>query len=172
VPEPDGAPIAGAAPERARAGPPPLATPLQIGTAVGAATVAVFAFLPGVQEASEVSTQFHHLAHAAQFFLGAAVGAAIGSSPSLYPRLASRWSGLGLAAAILAPAAMLMLMIPGVYGDLDNDATLHGAYHLGIAALGAITGLGAAALGQVAGRLVLGLSVGMAVMYAAGVTGG
>jgi hypothetical protein len=38
--------------------------------------------------------------------------------------------------------------------------------------LGAVTGFGAALLGRVAGRLLIVLSVGMALMYAAGVTGG
>jgi hypothetical protein len=49
---------------------------------------------------------------------------------------------------------------------------LHFLYHVGIAALGLVTGLAAGTLGLVTGRLVVALSIGMAVMYAAGVTGG
>ena len=45
-------------------------------------------------------------------------------------------------------------------------------YHVGITALGVVTGLAAGTLGLVTGRIVLVLSIGMALMYAAGVTGG
>jgi len=164
--------MAGSAPEaRAGAG-PPLATPWQIGAAVAVATAAVFALLPQVQDASEVSAQWHHLAHAAQFLLGVAAGAAVGSMPSVFERLAPRWSSAGLAAVVLAPIAMLLLMVPGIYEGLEENEALHAAYHVGLVALGAITGLGAALLGRVVGRLLIVLSVGMALMYAAGVSGG
>ena len=164
--------IAGAAPEAASRSEPPLTTPWQIGTAVAAATVAVFALLPQVQDASEASAQWHHLAHAAQFLLGAAVGAALASTPTVFARLSPRWSSAGLAAVIVAPAAMLLLMIPALYESFEDNELLHAAYHLGLVLLGAITGFGASLLGRVVGRLLLVLSVGMALMYAAGVTGG
>jgi hypothetical protein len=48
---------------------------------------------------------------------------------------------------------------------------VHLAYHLGIVALGIVTGFAAAGLGRVAGTFVALLAVGMALMYAAGVTG-
>ena len=49
---------------------------------------------------------------------------------------------------------------------------MHFLYHVGIAALGVVAGLGAGTLGKVTGRLALLLGVSMAVMYAAGVGGG
>jgi cytochrome c oxidase subunit 1 len=164
--------IAGASPQADLVAEPPLRTPVQIGTAVAAAVAASFVFISPIPEASEASTQFHHLAHAVQFLLGAAFGAALASTPSVFHRLAPRWSSAGLALAILAPAAMLILMIPGIYGDLDTNDSLHAAYHGSIVFLGLLTGIGAALLGRVAGRLLLIVSVGMALMYAAGVTGG
>jgi hypothetical protein len=73
---------------------------------------------------------------------------------------------------IVAPAAMLFAMTPTIYAGLEDPAGLHGLYHFGMVALGVATGLGAARMGRVTGRVLLALSVGMAAMYAAGVTGG
>jgi hypothetical protein len=162
--------IAGAAPEGDSAPEPPLTTPVQIATTVAIAVAAAFVFAGPIGEASEASTQFHHLAHAVQFLLGAALGAAIGSTPAAYRRLSPRFADAGLVAIIAAPAAMLLLMLPGIYESLEDNALLHGLYHLAIVGLGMITGIGATLLGRTAGRLGLIVSVGMALMYAAGVT--
>lgn len=43
-------------------------------------------------------------------------------------------------------------------------------YHAAVVATGIITGVGASLLGRVTGRILLLASVGMALMYAAGVT--
>jgi heme/copper-type cytochrome/quinol oxidase subunit 1 len=164
--------IAGAAPEGSPATEPLLATPAQIGAAVAIYVAGGFVLLPEVQEASEASAQFHHLAHSVQFLSGCALGAAIVSTIAVFRELNRRWSAVGLAAVVLAPAAMLLMMIPGIYEPLDDHPTLHAAYHGGVIVLGVITGLGAGMVGRVPGRLLLVLSVGMALMYAAGVTGG
>ena len=166
--------IAGASPEAEPGLAPPLDTPTQIGAAVAVAMTATFAFLPGVRDASEVSTQFHHLAHAVQFLSGLALGAAVVSSPGVFKRLAAvPWfTNLGLFASIAAPAAMLLLMVPSVYGNIEANETLHAAYHAGIFALGLLTGAGASLVGRTSGRLVMVVGVGMGLMYAAGVTGG
>jgi len=151
---------------------PALTSPLQIGTAVAIAVAASFALLPGISAATEGSVQMHHLAHTVQYLYGAALGVALGSTPSIFRRLAPRWTGAGIAAVIAGSAAMLLAMVPAIYEPLQDDSFLHGAYHIGIVALGAITGFGAALLGPTAGRLLVVLSVGMGLMYAAGVTGG
>jgi hypothetical protein len=163
-------PIAGAAPQaEAR---PALTSPLQIGTAVAIAVVASFALLPGISAATEGDVPMHHLAHAVQYLYGIALGIALGSTPSIFRRLAPRWTGAAIAAVIAASAAMLLAMVPAVYEPLQDASFLHGSYHLGIVALGAITGFGAALLGPTTGKLLAVLSVGMGLMYAAGVTGG
>ena len=163
--------VAGAAPETdTPRSPPPLETPVQIAVTVAAATAATFVFVGPIADASTASTQFHHLAHAVQFFLGAALGAALASTPANYRRLAPRFADLGLAAVIVAPAGMLLMMLPGVYESLEDNELLHSLYHLAIVSLGVITGVGAALLGRVAGRIALFVSVGMGLMYAAGVT--
>jgi hypothetical protein len=149
-----------------------LTTPVQIGAAVAVAVASVFVFLPPIQEGTEGSAQFHHLAHAVQFLMGCALGAAIVSTMAVWGTLNRRWSALGLAAVVVAPVVMLMMMIPGIYETLDEHALFHAAFHGGVVLTGVATGLGAALLGRVPGRLVLALSVGMALMYAAGVTGG
>jgi cytochrome c oxidase subunit I len=164
--------MAGASQEATAAPAAPLEGPVQLATAVGLAVAAAFAFLPEITEISQRSVQGHHLAHAAEFLFGAVLGMAVACTPSIYARLAPRFATVGMAAAIVAPAAMMLAMVPAVYEPLEDNDAAHAAYHAGIAVLGMAAGFGAALLGRVVGRLVLVLSVGMAVMYAAGVTGG
>jgi hypothetical protein len=149
-----------------------LATSFQLGTMVAVAVVCVFSFLPAVADASEGNTGYHHLLHASEFLLGAAVGLILASLQGVHSRLDSRAVDLGLAAAILAPVLMMLSMLPAVYELLDHRPALHFLYHVGIAALGVLTGLGAGALGRVTGRIAFVLAVGMAVIFAAGAGGG
>ena len=139
---------------------------------VAVAVACVFSFLPPIVRASEGSTGYHHLLHAGEFLLGAAVGLIVASLPSVHARLGRRSADLGLAATILAPALMMLAMLPAVYEPLDDRPALHFLYHVGIAVLGALAGLGAGALGRVTGRIAFVLAVGMAVMFAAGAGGG
>ena len=141
-------------------------------TAVGAAVASGFVFLPAINEAAEAGAQFHHLQHAVQFLMGAALAAAVVSSIPSLAGLGAGWRNAALAAVILAPAAMLLLMIPGIYGSLEESSLWHATYHGLIVLLGMITGAGACLQGRAVGRLLLLLSVGMALLYAAGVTGG
>ena len=67
---------------------------------------------------------------------------------------------------------MLLVMLPSIYESFEGNDWVHLLYHLGITALGVVTGLAAGTLGLVTGRLVFVLSIGMALMYAAGATGG
>jgi cytochrome c oxidase subunit 1 len=163
--------MAGAAPEPPRVFRPPLG-PVGVTVAVAAAVASIFVFLPPIQDASEGSAQAHHLAHAVQFLMGAALGLALLSTPSLFERLTPRWSNAGLVAVIVAPAVMLLGMIPGIYDSLDTHPLAHALYHGALIGLGFLTGMGAALLGRVPGRILFVLSVGMALMYAAGVSGG
>jgi hypothetical protein len=87
-------------------------------------------------------------------------------------RIAPRFTNLGLLIVVLVPVAMLLFMIPAIYSDIEEDNFLHASYHFVVLILGFVTGLGAAALGRVAGWTVLIASIGMALMFAAGVTGG
>jgi cytochrome c oxidase subunit 1 len=148
-----------------------LATPLQLGGAVAVAVVCVFAFLPPIVRAAEGSTQYHHLQHAAQFLLGAAVGLLASSLPVVFRHLGRRAADLGIVALVAVPAGAMLVMLPSIYEPLDDRPALHFLYHVGIAALGLVAGLGAGALGRVTGRLGVVLAVGMAVMYAAGAGG-
>jgi cytochrome c oxidase subunit 1 len=163
--------IAGGAPDAPRTYRPPLG-PVGVTVAVAMAAASIFVFLPPIQDAAEATTQYHHLAHAVQFLMGASLGIALLSTPALFERLRRRWSNVALIAVIVAPAAMMLAMIPSVYEGLDAHPPLHALYHAGIVGLGLISGMGAALLGRVPGRILFVLSVGMAVMYAAGVSGG
>jgi hypothetical protein len=140
--------------------------------AVAVAVASTFVFLPPIEEASEVNAQYHHLAHAVEFFMGAALGMAVFSTPAIFERLTPRWSTVGLAAVIVLPAVMLLAMIPDIYEGLEENDFAHALYHGGLVGLGLITGMGATLLGKVPARILLVLSVGMALMYAAGVSGG
>lgn len=168
--------IAGASTEAdmalGRGSEPLIKTPFGIATAVGMAVAASFVFLPPISDASTVTVGFHHLAHAVQFFVGVMLAAAFASSPGVIRRIAPRWTNLGLFIVVLIPVAMLLFMIPAIYSDIEGDDFLHASYHFVVLILGFVTGLGASALGRVAGWTVLASSVGMALMFAAGVTGG
>jgi cytochrome c oxidase subunit 1 len=150
---------------------PVLATPPQLAGALAVAVVALFSFLPPIGRAAETSTHYHHLLHAGQFLLGVALGVLVASLPAVFARLRPRAADLGIVAVIAAPAGMMLAMTPAIYEPLDHRPALHFLYHLGIVALGLLTGLGAGALGRVTGRVAAVLAIAMAVMYAAGVGG-
>ncbi|HEX6762800.1 MAG TPA: cbb3-type cytochrome c oxidase subunit I [Gaiellaceae bacterium] len=147
----------------------PLSSPPQLAFAAAACVVALAAFFPRIIDASEVSDRYHHLDHAGQFFLGAMLGLLLGSLPAISRRLGDH-SDLGLTAVLLAPSVMMLVMVPRIYGPLEHHPVGHAFYHLAMAALGLLTGLGATRLGRVAGNVMFVLSVGMPIMFAAAMT--
>ena len=144
----------------------PLATPSQLGFALAACVVGLSSFFPQIVTASETSTRYHHLDHAGDFFFGAMLGLLLGCLPGVSRRLGER-STVGLVAVLVAPALMMLVMVPRFYEPLEGDPFEHALYHLGMVAFGLITGLGATRLGLVAGRLMFVLSIGMPIMFAA-----
>jgi hypothetical protein len=144
----------------------PLATRAQLGFGLAACVVGLSAFFPQIVAASETGTRYHHLDHAGGFFFGATLGLLIGCVPTISRRLGER-STAGLASVLVAPALMMVVMVPRFYEPLESRPFEHALYHLGMAALGLITGLGATRLGLVAGRLMFVLSIGMPIMFAA-----
>jgi cytochrome c oxidase subunit 1 len=147
---------------------PPLTTPMQFAVAAGLCVVGLAAFSPQVRRASEAGIRYHHLAHAGQFFLGGMLGLLIGSLPAVSARLGNH-PNAGLAAVIAAPTVMMAVMVPRFYEPLETHSFEHFLYHLGMAALGLVAGLGATRLGVVVGRLMLVLAVAMTVLFAAAV---
>jgi cytochrome c oxidase subunit 1 len=150
---------------------PLLTSGYQFAAATAGVVVFLAAFFPQVTDAAESSVRYHHLQHAAEFLVGALLGVLVASLPAALARIRDR-TDLGIAVVVVAPVLMLLVMLPRVYESLEPNGGLHFLYHVGIAALGLVTGLAAGTLGLVTGRLVVALSIGMAVMYAAGVTGG
>jgi heme/copper-type cytochrome/quinol oxidase subunit 1 len=165
VPATDGPLPAASAPQ------PMLTTGFQFAAVSAAALVFLASFAPAITDATEDSIRYHHLQHAAQFLVGLLVGAAVASTPAVYARI-HRHVNLGIALVVAAPAVMLLGMLPSIYESFEGNDWVHLLYHVGMTTLGVITGLAAGTLGLVAGRLVLVLSIGMALMYAAGATGG
>jgi cytochrome c oxidase assembly factor CtaG len=156
----------------ARAEPEPLLSTGYQFAAVCAATVVFFgAYAPPITDAVESSVRYHHLQHAAMFLVGLLVGVAFASLPAVFRRIRSH-PNVGIALVIAAPVVMMLGMVPSIYESLESHTGLHLLYHVGMAGLGVVTGLAAGTLGLVTGRLVFVLSIGMALMYAAGVTGG
>jgi cytochrome c oxidase subunit 1 len=144
----------------------PLASRAQLGFGVAACAVGLAAFFPQIVNASEVSNRYHHLDHAGHFFQGAMLGLRLGSLPTISRRFGDH-SSLGLTAVLTAPMLMMLVMVPRIYEPLERHPFEHALYHLAMAALGLITGLGATRLGLVAGRIMFVLSVGMPLMFAA-----
>jgi cytochrome c oxidase subunit I len=149
----------------------PLASPLQLCIGAAACVVSLAAFSPQVVSASESSIRFHHLDHAGHFVLGLMLGVVLGSLPAVSTRLRDR-SALGLTAVIVAPAAMMLVMVPRFYEPLERHPPEHALYHIAMAAFGLVTGLGASRLGRIGGRLSAFLSIGMVLLFAAAMKGG
>jgi cytochrome c oxidase subunit 1 len=147
----------------------PLASPAQLALGVAACVVGLAAFFPQIVNASEVSTRYHHLDHAGQFFLGAMLGLLLGSIPAISQRLGDHAS-IGMVTVLAAPTLMMLLMVPRIYEPLERHSFEHALYHLGMAAFGLLAGLGATRLGLVTGRLMFVLSIGMPIMLAAAMT--
>ena len=153
------------APKPARRG-VPLQSPAQLAFGAAACIVGLAAFFPQIVKASEAGVRYHHLDHAGQFFFGAMLGLLLGSLPTISRRLGDH-SSLGLTTVLAAPMLMMLVMVPRIYEPLERHPFEHALYHLGMAAFGLITGLGATRLGLVTGRLMFVLSVGMPLMFAA-----
>jgi cytochrome c oxidase subunit I len=149
----------------------PLTSPTQLCFGAAACVVALASFFPQVVSASEASTRYHHLDHAGHFFLGLMVGVMIGSLPAASRRIGDR-SGLALATLIIAPTAMMLVMVPRFYEPLESHLFEHALYHLAMAAFGLVTGLAASRLGRVGGRFSAFLSIGMVLLFAAAMKGG
>jgi cytochrome c oxidase subunit 1 len=151
---------------------PVLATRGQLAGAIALAVAAIAVFLPAVTEVAELDARRHHFQHAGEFLFGLLIGLVIASLPGVLSRVGrSRWIGdVGLLAAVLAPAGMLLMMPPAVYEALEGHAARHALYHVGIAATGLVAGLGCGALGRLTGRLMAVAALGMAVVYAVGVS--
>lgn len=163
-------PPTAAAPSQARLA-PPLNGAAQLGFGVAIAVAALVAFFPQVVDASETSTRYHHLDHTGQFLLGTVLGLLLGSLPVVSRRLGDR-PGWGLTAVIVAPAVMMLVMVPRFYEPLESHAFEHALFHLAMAAFGLVTGLGASRLTPLGGRLAAFLAIGMVLMFAAAMTGG
>jgi cytochrome c oxidase subunit I len=149
----------------------PLGTFAQLGFAVAFAVVAIAAFFPAIVDAAEASTRYHHLDHAGQFLLGILVGLLLGSLDAVSRRLGDH-PALGLTAVVAAPALMMLLMVPRLYEPLEGNDAAHALYHLGMAAFGLVTGLGASRLTPFGGRFTAFLAVAMTLLFAAAMTGG
>ena len=144
----------------------PLASSSQLGFAAAVCVISLAAFFPQIVNAAETSNRYHHLDHAGQFFTGALVGLLLGSQPAISRRLGDH-SSTGLAAVLIAPTVMMLVMVPRFYEPLEPHPFEHALYHLSMAACGLATGLGATRLGLVTGRLMFLLSAGMPLMFAA-----
>jgi cytochrome c oxidase subunit I len=149
----------------------PFAGRIQLCFGAAACVVALASFFPQIVTASETSIRYHHLDHAGHFFLGLMVGLMLGSLPAVSGRLGER-SSLGLAMVIVAPAAMMLVMVPRFYEPLERHPFEHALYHLAMAAFGLAAGVGASRLGRVGGRLSAFLVVGMVLLFAAAMKGG
>jgi cytochrome c oxidase subunit 1 len=144
----------------------PFANPQQLALGAAGCVVGLAAFFPQVVHASETSIRYHHLDHAGHFAFGVMLGLVLGSLPAISRRLGER-PALGLTAVIAAPTLMMLVMVPRFYEPLERHSFEHALYHLSMAVLGLVTGLGATRLGRVTSRLSASLAVGMALMFAA-----
>jgi cytochrome c oxidase subunit I len=149
----------------------PLVGGAQLAAAAALCVVGLATFFPAVVHAADSSVRYHHLDHAGHFAFGLLLGLLLGSLPAVSRRLGERPT-LGIVAVSVAPLAMMLVMVPRFYEPLEAHPFEHALFHLGMAALGLVTGLGVTRLGLVTGRFAAFLSVGMAVVFAAAMKGG
>ncbi len=101
------------------------------------ATVA-FALAPLVRRNVEISIAEHHLLHAA-VLAGAVIAGIVFASADPRPRA----GGAGwLLVALVAPVLAMLLMWPSEYAYFGTHPYGHVLEHLGLVALGALTGYG------------------------------
>ncbi len=148
----------------------PLTTPPQFLVGAAACVVALASYFPQAVNASETSVRYHHLDHAGHFALGLFVGILVASLPTVSARLGERSAG-GLAAVLLAPAVMMLVMVPRFYEPLEDHPAEHALYHVGMGLLGLVAGIGCTRLGRVSGRLAAFLSLAMVLLFAAAMKG-
>jgi hypothetical protein len=127
--------------------------------------------LPGAVDLAERSAEAHHLDHTAQFLLGGLVMLGVGSRRALTRPTQAGVTWWALAAVVVAPAAMLLLMTPGIYNPLEDNDGLHLLFHWGIIVLGMVTGWACVRFGRVSGMAIFVLSVAMGAAFAGGVGG-
>jgi hypothetical protein len=149
----------------------PLRSLPQVVAATAVAVLALISLLPSVNDAIGDDVRWHHIQHAVAFSVGALLGLVLGSAPQTARRVGAHLPGVALTLVVVAPALLMLFMVPAVYQDLEDDGALHLLYHVAVIALGVLAGLGAARLGRLTGRLVALLAIAMPLLYAAGVTG-
>ena len=150
---------------------PPVSTDAGFVAVAGLAVVCALSLLPAVGDLTERSVRAHHVAHAAQFLLGGLLALGLGSLLALRrPRPAAR-SWWAPAAVIVAPALMLFVMTPAIYGPLERHAVLHVLFHWAILVLGMLTGWASVRFGRVAGLVIFVLAASMGAVFAGGVGG-
>lgn len=150
---------------------PPVTTNAGFAALAGLIVVAAVSMLPGAVDLAERSAEAHHLDHTAQFLLGGLVMLGVGSRRALTRPTQAGVTWWALAAVVVAPAAMLLLMTPGIYNPLEDNDGLHLLFHWGIIILGMVTGWACVRFGRVSGMAIFVLSVAMGAAFAGGVGG-
>lgn len=101
---------------------------------IGAAIVAVIlCFMPVITREVEIQVHTHHIDHAVLMGLGVIAVLA------LYRRGAQPASPMWLWVTVLLPVAIMFLMAPSLYSDIDPQPWPHSFYHLLFVVLAAIT---------------------------------
>lgn len=101
---------------------------------IGAAAVAlVLCFMPVITHEVEIEVHEHHIDHAVLMGLGVIAVLA------LYRRGAQAASPIWLWITVLLPVAIMFLMAPSLYSDIDPQPLPHSFYHLLFVVLAAVT---------------------------------
>lgn len=98
-----------------------------------AAAALVLSFMPLITHEVEIAVHSHHIDHAVLMGLGVVAVLA------LYRRGAQASSPMWLWIAVLLPVAIMFLMAPSLYSDIDPQPLPHSLYHLMFVLLAALT---------------------------------
>lgn len=100
---------------------------------VAAIAAIVLSFMPLITHEVEIAVHDHHIDHAV--LMGLAVIAVL----CLYRRPAIPAAAVWLWLTVLLPVAIMFLMAPGLYTDIDPQPVPHSFYHLLFVVLAAVT---------------------------------
>lgn len=93
----------------------------------------VLSFMPLITHETEIAVHEHHIEHAVLMGLG------ILAVLLLYRRGSEPASPIWLWIAVLLPVAIMFLMAPSLYSDIDPQPLPHSFYHLMFVILAAVT---------------------------------
>jgi cytochrome c oxidase subunit 1 len=135
---------------------------------IAALTFSLVPFLPMMDPIVAEKVQWHHIQHGGQLLFGLLLAIAFVNTPT-FSKLRCSSETIGILGVILGSAVLFVMMIPTVYGTLENDQTLHVLYHLAVVVVGIVVGWSLTAFDRFTAWMLFLMMAAMGFAYGAGV---